>query len=99
MDVFGGAIEIPIPPEVVGEPADRPPEPDVVVTAGLAAVAFFVLRVPPTAPPITAPSTTIIARVIKTIPLVVRQKGTVFVLDECPFSSFEAETESSSGSD
>jgi hypothetical protein len=84
------------------EPADRPPPPlataDVAPDAAAAPATVAPppdLRVPPTAPPTTAPITTNITTIMIIIPFVVRQKA-VFVA--CPFSSFEGEIESRSGS-
>ena len=66
---------------------------DVVVFPWCGVVALLFLRVPPTAPPITAASTTTIATMIIIIPFVVRQNGTGFVEDKCPFSSFAGGSE------
>jgi hypothetical protein len=68
---------------------------DVVVGVASATEDPLFFRVPPTAPPITAPSTISIATIIMTIPFVVRQNGGFGV----PLNSFEGEIESRSMSD
>jgi hypothetical protein len=82
------------PPELAGAVVDVDVDVDVdVAGAAPTGVPLSFLRVPPTAPPITAPSTMTIATIIMIIPFVVRQNGTVFAEDPYPFSSFAGETE------